>query len=321
MRIAIVGAENEIHCLHMKKMLEHKGASVLTIDTIKFPDEATLSVFPDRVTYQGKPIDDINAYYVRTVFYSHPPYDLEARRAETDVDMNNWYVEYTAERERQSHLLSWLLITTLQGKAVINPIASFDLHYAKNYQLHLLEKAGIRVPATLVTNDERDLLAFMKRFKSVVYKPVAGGAACKRLEKADLTRERLGRLKSAPVLFQEEIVGENIRVYVIDDEVVSANIIYTDAVDFRGSEKAFERIVLPETVKKMCVKAVNVCGMKFSGIDLKRDLKGSYCLLECNPSAMYVGMVQATGDPIDELLADYLIKVAKGYRCSPKKRI
>ncbi len=314
MRIGIVGAENEAHSLHMKNLLENKGAKTLIIDTVKFPDEATLSVFPQKTTYQGKQIDDINVYYVRSVFFSYPPYDLEERGKEKELDMHNWYVEYMAERERQSHLSSWLSILSLRGKVIINPVASFDLHYLKNYQIHLLKNSGIPVPATLVTNDKEDLKEFMKKFKRLVYKPVAGGASCRRLEKNDLTKEKLARLKNAPVLFQEEIVGDNIRVYVLDNKVISANIIYTDEVDFRGHEKAFEHIELPDEVKKMCIKAVKVCGMKFSGIDLKRDLKGGYFLIECNPSPMFLGIVKATGDPIDVLLADYLIKAAKKFQ-------
>lgn len=314
MRIGIVGAENEAHSANMKEVLRQKGIDALIIDTIKFPDEATLSVFPEKMTYQSKPINDINAYYVRSVFYSHPPYDLEDRKTETEVDMANWYIEYAAERERQSHLTSWLAILSLQGRAVINPVESFDLHYLKNYQVHMLRKGGIRVPATLVTNDRKDLAEFVKKFKRVVYKPVAGGAACKRLEKADLTIKRLDRLKAAPVLFQEEIAGDNIRVYVIDKEVVSSNVIYTDELDFRGNEKAIGHVDLPKSVKSMCVKAVMLCGMKFSGVDLKRDLKGNYVMLECNPSAMYLGMVESTGDPIDRLLADYLIKRARAFK-------
>lgn len=314
MRIGIVGAENEAHSAHMKEILRSKGVDVLIIDTMKFPDEATLSVFPEKITYQEKPINDINVYYVRTVFYSHPPYDLEDRKTETKVDMTNWYVEYAAERERQSHLTSWLSILSLKGKSVVNPIESFNLHYLKNYQVHILKKNGIPVPLTLVTNDRKDLMEFVKKIKHVVYKPVAGGAACKRLEKTDLAKERLDRLRSAPVLFQEEIAGDNIRVYVIDKKVVSSNIIYTDALDFRGNEKRFEHVDIPERVEKMCIKAVKLCGMKFSGIDLKRDIKNNYVMLECNPSAMYVGIVQATGDPIDRLLAEYLIKNTKAFK-------
>ena len=314
MRIGIVGAVNEAHSVHMKALIERRGAETLIIDTIQFPQNASLSVFPDRFTYNGRSIYDINVYYVRSVFYSEPPYDLEERRKEAEVDMSNWYLEFSAERERQSHLASWLLILSLKGKFVVNPVDSFDLHYVKNFQVHLLKKNGIAVPPTLVTNDPGDLKAFIKSYKSVVYKPVAGGASCRRLDTSDLTEEKLGRLKNAPVMFQQEIAGDNIRVYVLEDRILSSNVIYTDAVDFRGNEKAFERVKLPEKVKRMCVKAVRVCGMKFSGVDVKRDPKGNYALLECNPSAMFIGYSKSTGDPVDEYLADYLVKKAKSFR-------
>lgn len=311
LRVGIVGAENEKHSLHMRNVLLKKGVEVLIIDTVKFPEEATLSVLENDIIYNGESINDIEVFYIRAVFYSLPPYDLEERRKEKDIDLTNWYVEYVAERERQSHLTSWIRIMELKGKNIINPIKSFDLHYLKPYQIHLLAQNGIRVPKTLVTNDKTELLKFLEANKEVVYKPVAGGAACKKLEKEDLNETKLERLKNAPVLFQEYIDGNNIRVYVLDNEVISANIIFTDSVDYRGHEKSIVPINLPEDVKKMCIKAAQLCGMKFSGIDLKQKLDGEYVLIECNPSPMFLGIVEWCGDPIDEKLADYLIKIAK----------
>jgi glutathione synthase/RimK-type ligase-like ATP-grasp enzyme len=211
------------------------------------------------------------------------------------------------ERERQSLLASWLRSATLEGKRVINPIESFDLHYLKPYQLALLRKNSIPVPASLVTNDSRELKEFKEKIGELVYKPVAGGAGCKLMTEKDWTEERLQLLRNAPVLFQEYIKGENIRVYVIDDEIVSSGIVHTQEVDYRGHEEAIEKIKLPKDIENMCIKAMRICGMKFTGIDLKRKPNKESVLIECNPSPMFVGFQEATGDPIDERLADCLI--------------
>jgi len=308
MRIGIVGAENEVHSLHMKKVLQARKADVLIIDTLAFPDQATLSLGDKKATYQGRQIDDIKTFYVRTVFYSHPPYDLEEQRAAGTLELDNWYTEYAAERERQSLLSSWLRTCSLQGKRVINPVDSFDLHYLKPFQLAILRKNKIPVPRTLVTNDAQDLLKFKKEVKQVVYKPVAGGAGCQLMQDQDWSKERLALLKGAPVLFQEYIPGENIRAYVIGNRVVSTGIIHTKEVDYREHEEGVEKIALPKSVQQLCVKAMEVCGMRFTGIDLKMTPKGDFVFIECNPSAMFLGFQAQIKDPIDELFAEFLLR-------------
>jgi glutathione synthase/RimK-type ligase-like ATP-grasp enzyme len=308
MRIGIVGAQNEEHCLRMQQVLQANKARVLIIDTMAFPDEAVLSLSDRRTTYQGASIDDIKTFYVRSVFYSHPPYDLEEQRKVKKLKLDGWYADYTAERERQSLLGSWLRAAALSGRRVVNPVESFDLHYLKPFQLALLRKNKIPVPATLVTNDEKQLLKFKKEVRRVVYKPVSGGAGCQLIEEEDWQKERLSLLRSAPVLFQEYIPGDNIRVYVVGNKVVSSGIIHTSQVDYRGNEERIERIALPKKVGELCIKAMRVCGMSFTGIDLKITPKGDFVFIECNPSAMFIGFQEQTGDPIDEAFARFLIK-------------
>ncbi|MCM8773315.1 MAG: ATP-grasp domain-containing protein [Candidatus Omnitrophica bacterium] len=307
MRIGIVGAEYEAHTVHMREVLENRRVEVLIIDTVLFPEEATISLIEDEVKYQGESIEDISTFYVRSVFFSHPPYDLEEQRKIKKIDLDGWYADYMGERERQSLLASWLKSATLKGKRVINPIESFDLHYLKAYQLALLRKNNIPVPLTLVTNDSEELKKFQKEVGQLVYKPVAGGAGCKMMIEEDWQEERLKLLRNAPVLFQEYIEGENIRVYVIDNKIVSSGIIHTREVDYRGHEEAIEKIKLPTDIENMCIKAKEICGMKFTGIDLKRKPNKEFVLIECNPSPMFIGFQEVTGDPIDERLADYLI--------------
>jgi glutathione synthase/RimK-type ligase-like ATP-grasp enzyme len=211
------------------------------------------------------------------------------------------------ERERQSLLTSWLRTAALNGRNVVNPVESFDLHYLKPYQLALLRKYSIPVPPTLVTNDPEEVKAFQAQIGELVYKPVAGGAGCKKLAPEDLTQEKMALLRNAPVLFQQYIPGKNIRAYVIGDKVVSSAIIHTDAVDYREDEQGIEKVQLPDDVIQMCIRAMKICGMKFTGIDLKLTPAGNFVLIECNPSPMFIGFQKRTGDPIDEAFAQFLI--------------
>ena len=309
-RIGIVGGEEEAHCVHMKRVLEGRGAEVVVLDTNRFPARQDMT-FRDDATLLGQDgLTDLHAVYVRTIFYSLPFFEADPTLGQQpggETLFADWHVDYTAERERQSFLTSFVRALGLRGVKFVNPIESFDLHFLKLLQIAILRDAGIPVPRTCATNDPATLAAFADEVGKVVYKPVTGGASCQRLTDKDLVADRLERLRNAPAIFQEEVPGVNVRVYVVGDEVVSATIIHSDALDSRGTETGFEPIELPPAVAEMVVRAKDLCGLAFTGADLRLRPDGEFVLLECNPSAMFLGMVQATGAPIDETLADYLL--------------
>lgn len=315
MRIGIVGGAEEPHCLHMRDLLAARGVETVVLDTNRFPGQQDLTFLDGASWLDADPLEDLHAIYVRTVFYSLPFFELDPETGKREggegVVFQDWHLDYTAERERQSFLTSFVRTLALRGVKVVNPIESFDLHYLKLLQLAVLRKAGIPLPRTCATNDAEQLVRFAEEVGKVVYKPVTGGATCQRLVDRDLVGDRLERLRTAPVIFQEEIPGLNVRVYVVGQEVVSATIIHSEGLDYRGTETGFEAIELPPEVAAMVVRAKNLCGMAFTGADLRLRPDGEFVLLECNPSAMFLGMVQATGAPIDERLADYLLAPAE----------
>ncbi len=338
-RIGIIGAPDEQHCLRVKSIVEAKGATPVVIDTTRFPTAAKMTYANDEFAYEGEDLSSVRGFYVRSVFYSLPFFEIppEGPAAAADHDpaaadrrrtdepagstekaeaaarsgrsmlFENWYLDWAAERERQSFLTSWVRCIQEGGAVVANPIESFDLHYLKLLQLELERKAGIPIPRTCATNDPQRLLAFCEEVKNVIYKPIAGGAECQRLLTHDLKDERLELLASAPVLFQEEIPGENIRVYVVGDRVVSAAVIVGGDLDYRGHEESIDPIELPDDVAQMAVEATKLCGMLWTGADFRRRPDGSYVLLECNPSPMFLAFEHWTKDPIAETLVDLLL--------------
>ena len=96
---------------------------------------------------------------------------------------------------------------------------------------------SVPVPRTLASNDPDAVAAFARDLGGpMVYKPLAGGGLCRRVGVRDLRSERLRALAAAPVLFQEEVVGRNIRVYVVGGEIAATFEIVSEAVDYRGAE-------------------------------------------------------------------------------------
>lgn len=292
----------------MLRRLHEKGAEAVLLDTLNFPDQVTFSLRNSDILYQGEPLGRLDGCYIRTVFYSLPPYDLEEKRSQNGkLETDNWYRDFQAERERQSLLASVFRLLDDQNIRIVNPIASFDLHYLKPLQLEILRREGIPVPETLVTNNPEELKEFKKKVKRAIYKPVAGGAQCRELTDQDMVPEKLERLRNAPVLFQELVPGENIRVYALQDRLLVSAVIESEELDYRENETGIRETSLPEEIQGMCLRAMRLCGLNFTGMDLRRKPSGEYVLLECNPSAMFMGIEEALGVDIGGRVADFLM--------------
>ena len=195
------------------------------------------------------------------------------------------------------------------GALLVNPPQAMAQHFRKLEQLDALRSAGVPVPATLATNDPEAVREFVADVGSVVYKPLAGGALCRRITHEDLHDDRLARLSKSPVLFQEEIPGRNIRVYAVGGRVVAAYEIVSDELDYRGSETAVHTTELGPGEADACLRAAKACEMTFTGTDLRRRPDGSFAVLECNPSPMFANIQRHTGGrPVSQALAAALCR-------------
>jgi glutathione synthase/RimK-type ligase-like ATP-grasp enzyme len=195
----------------------------------------------------------------------------------------------------------------VQGAHFVNPVEQHDLHHLKLHQLELLARVGIHVPESLATSDPKALRAFVGRHKGVIYKPLAGGTLVRKLSKDDLKPARLGLLASAPVLFQEQIQGDELRAYVLDGEVVAAFVAPTKGVaDVRERLDRFRPAKMTREEQDVCAKAVKATGLVFSGLDVRRAKRG-LVVLECNPTPAIAFHDDPRKGRVITALASYLV--------------
>ena len=238
--VVIVGQADDAHVVGMSRRVRAFGAEPLLLDPTRFPASLRLTL--------GEALDDViidgthvrpAAVYVRNVGGGA----LQAARgAECDSAaerFQNWLVG----RERADVLTAIISRWEHIGVPVYNGLA-MSPRMTKPFQLALLKEAGLPVPATRWTNDASEVCSFAAGAR-VAYKPVSGGAATRELGEDDLTPSRLDLLSRAPVTFQSLLPGEDIRVYVLDGEVIAAIQIVSRALDFRGNEERCVRIELP----------------------------------------------------------------------------
>jgi glutathione synthase/RimK-type ligase-like ATP-grasp enzyme len=284
-RIGIFGPEDDDQALHVAACARRLGADVVFLRPAEFPWEASLSDADGRLHLGQDDLSDVAGWYIRT-------YNFVATG------------DAVADRERQGFLGA--LIWNAGSRArVVNPVPALMQNALKLRQLHLFREAGLPLPRTLVSNDPDRVKAFVAEQGDVVYKPVAGGALARRWEPGD--EGRLGALREGPVIFQECVTGTNLRIHVLDGDVISAGAIASDALDYREAD--FDIAPHPLTVpeRKLCRTAAAAVGMPFAALDMIRRPDGSLVLLEANPTGYFLLFEQRLSHPIGSQLASYLV--------------
>lgn len=303
MTILILGNEDEAHAAFIHQKIRCRGRDAEFFDTRCFPSQTLISYFPgdhEAGFFQAHPsarripLGEIRAVYWRYFM---------------GVDTENLtdpFLQQMAFREIHSALGS--LFRNLQARWVNTPIA-VDMHTYKGYQLQLMQAAGIRIPATLVSNDAAVIRDFYEKMDGkLIFKPVMGGAHTEVMSDADFAPERMKELEKSPVQFQEFVPGVDIRVYLVGDHLFAAEI-QSKTVDFRNDPEApIVPITLPEQVQKDCRTVAETLGLLMTGIDVRRTPDGEYVFLEGNPSPMFIHFESVTGYPISDRLVDLLLE-------------
>lgn len=165
---------------------------------------------------------------------------------------------------------------------------------------------GLVSPASLVTQSPEQAAEFCGRFGSrVIAKPVSHGRLS-REDQADsiiYTSEvnvddfaRLDSVRFCPTLFQERIAKvTDVRVTVIDDEVLSVRMDHTDiqgsqVLDVRRANMAgvrYEAIDAPAHVRSQLLSLVKSYGLRFAAIDFGVDSEGNWIFFELNPTGQW----------------------------------
>jgi len=312
--VVIVGPADDAHVQGVSQRVRALGAQPLLLDAGRFPCALRLTL--------GEAIDDVwidgarvrpASVYVRNLGTGALQAASNAASDSAAERFRHWLVG----RERADMLTAMLSRWEQHGVPVYNGLSASP-RMTKPFQLALLQQAGLPVPATRWTNDPVEVRSFAAAAR-VAYKPVSGGAATRELHTDDLVPSRLELLSRSPVTFQSLLPGEDIRVYVLDGEVIAAIHIVTHALDFRGHEERCVQIELPIEVQRQCIRAAQVIGLRFTGMDLKRDAAGTLRFLELNDSPMFLGFDARAGTDIAGHLAARLVSGLPG-SAGPQRR-
>ena len=307
----VIGPPSDPQVTSVVERLRARDVEPVVLDLSCFPGSGTASLLDGVPAVGGLDVHAVSTWYVRSLPLALPfhPLDQEPGAGATvEQVVDRCDHAYAAGRERRSFVVSLVAALQRAGALFVNPPERLSQHFLKLEQLERLRRAPVPIPRTLATNDPDAVLDFARSNGGrIVYKPVAGGGLCRRVTEDDLRPERLRLLARAPVLFQEEVPGRNLRVYVVGDTVVASYEIVSEELDYRGAERAvFATPLRPDEADAAC-RAARACDLTFTGIDIRRRPDGSFAVLECNPSPMFSGIERMTGEaPVSGALAALL---------------
>lgn len=286
------------------------GADVVLIRADALDQGLPLSKLEGRTLYQGAEVDDLQGIYLRAIPAALAPYVKEDGELRLHAD---WYVRYMQQRERSHFFIAWLLELQQRQVRMVNPPHAASVLQFKPFQLHVLRTLGARVPRTLISNDPAAVRAFHAEVEQVIFKPLTGGAHTRVLD--DETLDAIEAVRDAPVIFQERVDGDDLRVMLAGDDIVSSVAIRTPEqhLDFRADpvyadgHASYEEVRLPDEVQALCRRAARLCGLAFAGIDIKRTPSGEWVFLELNSSPIYLDVELKLGHPISRAIAELVL--------------
>jgi glutathione synthase/RimK-type ligase-like ATP-grasp enzyme len=210
---------------------------------------------------------------------------------------------------------------TLDAAWINHPVYD-DIASRKPYQLEMAKSVGLKVPATLITNNPAAAQGFIERLGvgRVVHKTFVATEQFWRETRLVTEAELrvLDAVRHAPVIFQELVEADaDVRAIVIGETVFAVAIRVPGGnrrIDYRVDLNActFEPLDLPAALASTLVRFVRSMNLVYGAVDLRRTSSGDFVFLEINPCGQWLFVEERTELPITARLAAALDTATEG---------
>ena len=191
-------------------------------------------------------------------------------------------------------------------------VNSIDALNNSRYRIHQLQKIrtqGIRVPEIIVSNDFRRVQAFFSMTdEKLLYRPSGWNHSSWNTGQIEEIGRHLSDLPGTPVEYQENIIGDEVRAFVIGDSVF-AGVVETNESDFTGTMGGdhVRPVELPQEAKRICCRAAATLDLMFCSVDLRITPEGEFAVIDVDANPMFMHFEQITRLPISDRLVELLI--------------
>lgn len=185
----------------------------------------------------------------------------------------------------------------------------------KPAQLDAAIRAGLMVPATLITNDPGEAERFCAEQRTI-YKPLHAGAYEVEGESAGIwaapveAGEIDGAVSRSAHLFQAQVPKvADVRTVVVGQQAFAARITAPPGVvDWRAEYRnlSYEPVTCPDEMRRALVRFLAGFELSFGAFDFAVTADGAWWFLECNPNGQWAWLEDAAGLPLTTAIADLL---------------
>jgi RimK family alpha-L-glutamate ligase len=223
-------------------------------------------------------------------------------------------------KSEQPEELLGLALSLSQLRPMLNRPQNVLTAFHKFAAAATLAGSGVSLPdATLALDPDRLNDEKAKYGEEVVYKTAIGthGGGTWKISADERVNPRVGdRYAFLQQLIQRDSDRHrDLRIYVIDDEIVGTMRRYAPDNDWRTNVAlggAVEGVDdLPAAAAEMALEAADIIGLDYAGVDLVEGDDGWH-LLEVNPTAGFKGLFEATGVSPAPYIAKLAIETAGG---------
>lgn len=200
------------------------------------------------------------------------------------------------------------------GIRVVNSASAIERTVDKYYTSFLLADAGIPTPRTLATGDLDAAMQACRDFGDVVIKPLFGSEGKGMVRVSDEeTAYRVLRawdLNRYVFYIQEYIphFNEDIRAFVVGGEVAAAMRRRAAGWKTNFSKGAsVEPIQLDADLNRLALRAAEIVGLDYAGVDILPAENGTHYVLEINSIPGWRGLQKTTEVRIAQRIIDHLL--------------
>lgn len=188
----------------------------------------------------------------------------------------------------------------------------------KPWQLRLAQRAGLAVPATLITTFPQAAREFAERFPDLVVKPVSGAHPQEPPRAVPTSRVApdadFSAVAFGPTLLQRRVPKRaDVRLTVVGERLLAARKpvdpgAHPDDVDvrFAPSVSPWLPAEVPPRVAEAVHRYMKCAELAYGAFDFAEDADGIWWFLECNQSGQFGFVEMDTGQPIAAAIAGWL---------------
>lgn len=306
--VVIVAPMHDLHAHAVIDEIKRRGGTVALTSLRHLTKGDSLSIHGNGSQSSALRIDDtlLDLSGVKSIWWRRP----ENPVGRPDGTDESWF----KHQEWESCIFS---LEAASGCNWINKPSRQWLAKRKALQSRVATEVGLRTPATLITNDSREVREFSKRFPRTIYKSMGETAhentVTRFLSEADT--ERLDDLAHCPAIFQEFIEARHdLRVTIVGSRVFAVRIDSQSGqskLDWRFDHSVgFESFVLDPEVEALLLRLMRQLGLTYGAIDLRETPEGENVFLEVNPAGQYLFAELMTGAKISAAMAEALLQPA-----------